>query len=87
MGSISNMPIMQEAIDILKAFEIEIEVDGRTPRHTELLKKLADFSKCTHPWNFGSLCWCWWRGICQNGCLPVILHCQSLAFPINQAIL
>ena len=35
MGSISDMPIMQEAIDILKTFDIEIEVDivsaHRTP--------------------------------------------------------
>jgi len=27
MGSISNMPIMQEAIEILRGFDIEIEVD------------------------------------------------------------
>jgi len=27
MGSISDMPVMQEAIDILKGFDIETEVD------------------------------------------------------------
>jgi 5-(carboxyamino)imidazole ribonucleotide mutase len=27
MGSISDMPVMQEAIEILKGFDIEIEVD------------------------------------------------------------
>ena len=35
MGSISDMPIMQQAIDIVKGFDIEVEVDivsaHRTP--------------------------------------------------------
>jgi len=26
MGSISNMPIMQEVVDILKGYDVEIEV-------------------------------------------------------------
>jgi phosphoribosylcarboxyaminoimidazole (NCAIR) mutase len=27
MGSISDMPVMQDAIDILKSFDIDVEVD------------------------------------------------------------
>ena len=27
MGSISDMPVMQDAIDILKQFNVEVEVD------------------------------------------------------------
>ena len=27
MGSTSDLPVMQEAIDILKGFDIEVEVD------------------------------------------------------------
>ncbi|SHL18351.1 5-(carboxyamino)imidazole ribonucleotide mutase [Flavobacterium xanthum] len=46
MGSISDMPIMQEAIDILKAFEIEIEVDIVSAHRTP--EKLFDFSKNAH---------------------------------------
>ena len=46
MGSISDMPIMQEAIDILKEFEIETEVDIVSAHRTP--KKLFDFSKNAH---------------------------------------
>ena len=41
MGSVSDMPVMQEAIDILKSFGIETEVDivsaHRTPEKLLLL--------------------------------------------------
>lgn len=46
MGSISDMPVMQEAIDILKDFNIEIEVDIVSAHRTP--EKLFDFSKNAH---------------------------------------
>ena len=46
MGSISDMPVMQEAIDILKSFEIETEVDIVSAHRTP--EKLFDFSKNAH---------------------------------------
>ena len=46
MGSISDMPIMQEAIDILNGFDIEIEVDIVSAHRTP--EKLFDFSKNAH---------------------------------------
>ena len=46
MGSISDMPIMKEAIDILKEFEIETEVDIVSAHRTP--EKLFDFSKNAH---------------------------------------
>ncbi len=46
MGSISDLPIMQEAIDILKNFQIEIEVDIVSAHRTP--EKLFDFSKNAH---------------------------------------
>ena len=46
MGSISDMPIMQEAIDILKEFGIETEVDIVSAHRTP--EKLFDFSKNAH---------------------------------------
>lgn len=46
MGSISDMPVMQEAIDILKGFEIEIEVDIVSAHRTP--EKLFDFSQNAH---------------------------------------
>ena len=46
MGSISDMPVMQEAIDILKAFDIETEVDIVSAHRTP--EKLFDFSKNAH---------------------------------------
>jgi 5-(carboxyamino)imidazole ribonucleotide mutase len=46
MGSISDMPVMQQAIDILKEFEIETEVDIVSAHRTP--EKLFDFSKNAH---------------------------------------
>ena len=46
MGSISDMPVMQEAIDILKSFGIETEVDIVSAHRTP--EKLFDFSKYAH---------------------------------------
>jgi 5-(carboxyamino)imidazole ribonucleotide mutase len=46
MGSISDMTIMQEAIDILKSFDIETEVDIVSAHRTP--EKLFDFSKNAH---------------------------------------
>ena len=46
MGSISDMPIMQEAIDILKGFDIETLVDIVSAHRTP--EKLFDFSKNAH---------------------------------------
>jgi 5-(carboxyamino)imidazole ribonucleotide mutase len=46
MGSVSDMPVMQEAIDILKGFDIEVEVDIVSAHRTP--EKLFDFSKKAH---------------------------------------
>lgn len=46
MGSISDMPVMKEAIDILKGFDIEVEVDIVSAHRTP--EKLFDFSKNAH---------------------------------------
>ena len=46
MGSISDMPVMQDAIDILKAFEIDVEVDIVSAHRTP--EKLFDFSQNAH---------------------------------------
>lgn len=46
MGSDSDLPVMQEAIDILKEFEIEIEVDIVSAHRTP--EKLVDFSTNAH---------------------------------------
>ena len=46
MGSNSDMPVMQDAIDILKEFKIEIEVDIVSAHRTP--EKLFDFSKNAH---------------------------------------
>jgi 5-(carboxyamino)imidazole ribonucleotide mutase len=46
MGSISDMPVMQEAIDILKEFGIEIEVDIVSAHRTP--EKLFEFSTSAH---------------------------------------
>lgn len=46
MGSISDMPIMQEAIDILKTFNIQTEVDIVSAHRTP--QKLFDFSQNAH---------------------------------------
>ena len=46
MGSISDLPVMREAIDILKGFEIETEVDVVSAHRTP--EKLFDFSRNAH---------------------------------------
>ncbi len=46
MGSISDMPIMQEAVEILSGFGIETEVDIVSAHRTP--EKLFDFSKNAH---------------------------------------
>ncbi|VXB45514.1 N5-carboxyaminoimidazole ribonucleotide mutase [Flavobacterium sp. 9AF] len=46
MGSISDMPVMQDAIDILKVFNIETEVDIVSAHRTP--EKLFDFSQNAH---------------------------------------
>ncbi len=46
MGSTSDLPVMQEAIDILKGFDIEVEVDIVSAHRTP--EKLYDFSKTAH---------------------------------------
>jgi 5-(carboxyamino)imidazole ribonucleotide mutase len=46
MGSTSDMPVMQEAIDILEGFDIEVEVDIVSAHRTP--EKLFDFSKTAH---------------------------------------
>ena len=46
MGSISDMPVMQEAINVLKELQIEIEVDIVSAHRTP--EKLFDFSKNAH---------------------------------------
>ena len=46
MGSTSDLPVMQDAIDILKQFNIETEVDIVSAHRTP--EKLFDFSKNAH---------------------------------------
>ena len=46
MGSISDLPIMQDAIDILKTFNIETEIDIVSAHRTP--EKLFEFSKNAH---------------------------------------
>lgn len=46
MGSISDMPIMQDAIDIIKEFNIEVEVDIVSAHRTP--EKLVEFSTTAH---------------------------------------
>jgi 5-(carboxyamino)imidazole ribonucleotide mutase len=46
MGSTSDLPVMQEAIDILKGFDIEIEVDIVSAHRTP--DKLFDYGKNAH---------------------------------------
>ena len=46
MGSTSDMPVMQEAIDILESFEIEVEVDIVSAHRTP--DKLFDYGKNAH---------------------------------------
>jgi len=46
MGSKSDLPIMQDAIDILKGFDIEIEVDIVSAHRTP--EKMLDYGKNAH---------------------------------------
>ncbi|MEM6517028.1 MAG: 5-(carboxyamino)imidazole ribonucleotide mutase [Bacteroidota bacterium] len=46
MGSTSDLPVMQDAIDILKEFDVETEVDIVSAHRTP--EKLFDFSKNAH---------------------------------------
>ncbi len=46
MGSTSDLPVMQEAIDILKGFDIPVEVDIVSAHRTP--EKLFDFGKTAH---------------------------------------
>ena len=46
MGSISDMPVMQDAIDILKEFNIETEVDIVSAHRTP--EKLFEYSTMAH---------------------------------------
>lgn len=46
MGSISDMPVMEEAINIVKEFKIAVEVDIVSAHRTP--EKLFDFSKKAH---------------------------------------
>ena len=46
MGSKSDLPIMQEAIDVLKSFDIETEVDIVSAHRTP--DKLFDYAKNAH---------------------------------------
>ncbi|WP_430967188.1 5-(carboxyamino)imidazole ribonucleotide mutase [Spongiimicrobium sp. 2-473A-2-J] len=46
MGSTSDLPIMQEAVDILKGFDIEVDVDIVSAHRTP--EKLFNFAKNAH---------------------------------------
>lgn len=46
MGSTSDLPIMQEAVDVLKGFDIEVEVDIVSAHRTP--EKLFDYAKNAH---------------------------------------
>lgn len=46
MGSKSDLPVMQDAIDILKEFKIDVDVDIVSAHRTP--EKLFDFSKNAH---------------------------------------
>ena len=46
MGSTSDLPVMQDAIDVLKGFDIEVEVDIVSAHRTP--DKLFDYGKNAH---------------------------------------
>ncbi|WP_417874601.1 5-(carboxyamino)imidazole ribonucleotide mutase [Xanthomarina gelatinilytica] len=50
MGSKSDLPVMQEAIDILKGFDIEVDVDIVSAHRTP--EKLFDYGKHAHTRGF-----------------------------------
>ncbi len=51
MGSTSDLPVMQDAIDILKSFDIPVEVDIVSAHRTP--EKLMDYSKTAASRNIG----------------------------------
>lgn len=50
MGSKSDLPVMQDAIDILKGFDIEVEVDIVSAHRTP--EKMFDYGKNAHTRGF-----------------------------------
>ncbi|WP_149304053.1 5-(carboxyamino)imidazole ribonucleotide mutase [Pareuzebyella sediminis] len=46
MGSTSDLPVMQEAVDVLRSFDIEVDVDIVSAHRTP--DKLYEFSKNAH---------------------------------------
>jgi len=46
MGSTSDLPVMQEAVDILKGFDVEVELDIVSAHRTP--DKLFDYGKTAH---------------------------------------
>jgi 5-(carboxyamino)imidazole ribonucleotide mutase len=50
MGSTSDLPVMQDAVDILKGFDIEVEVDIVSAHRTP--DKLFDYGKNAHTRGF-----------------------------------
>ncbi|WP_370477875.1 5-(carboxyamino)imidazole ribonucleotide mutase [Tamlana flava] len=50
MGSKSDLPVMQDAIDVLKGFDIEVEVDIVSAHRTP--EKLFDYGKNAHTRGF-----------------------------------
>src|SRR5690554_4877744 len=50
MGSTSDLPVMQDAVDILKEFNIEVEVDIVSAHRTP--EKLFDYGKNAHTRGF-----------------------------------
>ena len=50
MGSKSDLPVMQDAVDILKSFDIEVEVDIVSAHRTP--EKLFDYGKNAHTKGF-----------------------------------
>lgn len=50
MGSTSDLPVMQEAVDVLKGFDIEVEVDIVSAHRTP--DKMFEFGKTAHQRGF-----------------------------------
>lgn len=53
MGSKSDLPVMQDAVDILKGFDIEVEVDIVSAHRTP--EKLFDYGKNAHTRGFSAI--------------------------------
>ena len=53
MGSKSDLPVMQDAVDILKSFDIEVEVDIVSAHRTP--EKLFDYGKLAHTKGFSAI--------------------------------